>query len=147
MVHPYSNPYKKLQSDAHTNVILPVREHFCSPLLQFEAEDKDSTFTLIECPSTLPPSSPMLWVVVLIQKSRWYRPADLPSHERRDRYRNVCSAPHPISTNDDWLTAFRDRALTDPLIAGIAKGSEAYKLVGSYVTSPLRWCVPLAIVR
>ncbi|KAJ8587779.1 hypothetical protein M405DRAFT_694343, partial [Rhizopogon salebrosus TDB-379] len=28
-----------------------VREHFCSPLLQFEAEDKDSTFTLIECPS------------------------------------------------------------------------------------------------
>jgi hypothetical protein len=27
------------------------------------------------------------------------------------------------------------------LIAGIAKGSEAYKLVGSYVTSPLRWAV------
>ncbi|OJA18483.1 hypothetical protein AZE42_11460 [Rhizopogon vesiculosus] len=28
-----------------------VREHFCSPLLQFEEEDKGSTFTLIECPS------------------------------------------------------------------------------------------------
>jgi len=33
------------------------------------------------------------------------------------------------------------RALTDPLIAGIVKGSSAYKLVGSYVTSPLNWAV------
>jgi len=32
-------------------------------------------------------------------------------------------------------------ALTDPLIAGIVKGSTAYKLVGSYVTSPLNWAV------
>jgi len=32
-------------------------------------------------------------------------------------------------------------ALTDPLIAGIAKGSDAYKLVGSYVTTPLNWAV------
>ncbi|PAV16225.1 periplasmic binding -like II [Pyrrhoderma noxium] len=32
-------------------------------------------------------------------------------------------------------------ALTDPLIAGIAKGSSAYKLVGSYVTTPLNWAV------
>ncbi|KAI0719327.1 periplasmic binding protein-like II [Cerioporus squamosus] len=31
------------------------------------------------------------------------------------------------------------RALTDPLISGIAKGSKAYKLVGSYVTTPLNW--------
>lgn len=30
-------------------------------------------------------------------------------------------------------------ALTDALISGIAKGSKAYKLVGSYVTSPLNW--------
>jgi hypothetical protein len=30
-------------------------------------------------------------------------------------------------------------ALTDPLIAGIAKGSKAYKLVGSYVETPLNW--------
>ncbi|THH05863.1 hypothetical protein EW145_g4490 [Phellinidium pouzarii] len=32
-------------------------------------------------------------------------------------------------------------ALTDPLIAGIAKGSSAYKLVGSYVSTPLNWAV------
>ncbi|KAL1949528.1 hypothetical protein VTO73DRAFT_8409 [Trametes versicolor] len=32
-------------------------------------------------------------------------------------------------------------ALTDPLISGIAKGSTAYKLVGSYVTTPLNWAV------
>ncbi|KAF8526320.1 hypothetical protein BU17DRAFT_74200 [Hysterangium stoloniferum] len=32
-------------------------------------------------------------------------------------------------------------ALTDPLIAGISRGSEAYKLVGSYVTTPLNWAV------
>lgn len=41
----------------HNLTFIPVREHFCSPLLQFEAEDKDSTFTLIECPSA---SSPIL---------------------------------------------------------------------------------------
>ncbi|KAJ3541287.1 hypothetical protein NM688_g6109 [Phlebia brevispora] len=32
-------------------------------------------------------------------------------------------------------------ALTDPLISGIAKGSDAYKLVGSYVTTSLNWAV------
>lgn len=32
-------------------------------------------------------------------------------------------------------------ALTDPLIAGIARGSDVYKLVGSYVTTPLNWYV------
>jgi hypothetical protein len=32
-------------------------------------------------------------------------------------------------------------ALTDALIAGIAKGSQAYKLVGSYVETPLNWYV------
>lgn len=34
-------------------------------------------------------------------------------------------------------------ALTDPLLAGIANGTSegAYKLVGSYVTSPLNWAV------
>ncbi|KAG1737337.1 periplasmic binding protein-like II [Suillus lakei] len=78
-----------------------VREHFCSPLLQFEAEDKGSTFTLVECPSG---------TGQLISRL----------------------------TNDEIDIAI---ALTDPLIAGIAKGSEAYKLVGSYVTSPLRWAV------
>lgn len=32
-------------------------------------------------------------------------------------------------------------ALTDPLLAGIAKGSKTYRLVGSYVTTPLNWAV------
>lgn len=34
-------------------------------------------------------------------------------------------------------------ALTDPLLAGIAKGSSngAYKLVGSYLMTPLNWAV------
>ncbi|KAJ3739161.1 hypothetical protein DFH05DRAFT_527873 [Lentinula detonsa] len=32
-------------------------------------------------------------------------------------------------------------ALTDPLISGIANGSQAYKLIGSYVTTPLNWAV------
>ncbi|KAF9447657.1 periplasmic binding protein-like II [Macrolepiota fuliginosa MF-IS2] len=32
-------------------------------------------------------------------------------------------------------------ALTDPLITGIANGSKAYKLVGSYVSTPLNWAV------
>ncbi|KAL0573223.1 hypothetical protein V5O48_008743 [Marasmius crinis-equi] len=32
-------------------------------------------------------------------------------------------------------------ALTDPLISGIANGSKSYKLVGSYVTTPLNWAV------
>ncbi|OSX57786.1 hypothetical protein POSPLADRAFT_1076248 [Postia placenta MAD-698-R-SB12] len=41
-------------------------------------------------------------------------------------------------TNDEIDVAV---ALTDPLISGIAKGSEHYKLVGSYVTTPLNWAV------
>ncbi|EKM58327.1 uncharacterized protein PHACADRAFT_207160 [Phanerochaete carnosa HHB-10118-sp] len=41
-------------------------------------------------------------------------------------------------TNDEIDVAI---ALTDPLISGIAKGSEAYKLVGSYVSTPLNWAV------
>ncbi|KJA26243.1 hypothetical protein HYPSUDRAFT_213291 [Hypholoma sublateritium FD-334 SS-4] len=32
-------------------------------------------------------------------------------------------------------------ALTDPLISGIANGSTAYKLVGSFVSTPLNWAV------
>ncbi|KDQ08697.1 hypothetical protein BOTBODRAFT_37693 [Botryobasidium botryosum FD-172 SS1] len=32
-------------------------------------------------------------------------------------------------------------ALTDALITGIARGSTAYKLVGSYVSTPLNWAV------
>ncbi|KAH8976785.1 hypothetical protein EDB86DRAFT_3094478 [Lactarius hatsudake] len=39
-------------------------------------------------------------------------------------------------TNDEIDVAI---ALTDPLISGIANGSKAYKLVGSYVNTPLDW--------
>lgn len=78
-----------------------VREHFCSPLLQYEAEDKGKTFTLVECPSG---------TGQLIARL----------------------------TNDEIDVAI---ALTDALIAGIVKGSQAYKLVGSYVNSPLKWAV------
>ncbi|KAH9940960.1 periplasmic binding protein-like II [Amylocystis lapponica] len=41
-------------------------------------------------------------------------------------------------TNDEIDVAI---ALTDPLISGIAKGSEHYKLVGSFVSTPLNWAV------
>ncbi|KAL0954919.1 hypothetical protein HGRIS_003851 [Hohenbuehelia grisea] len=41
-------------------------------------------------------------------------------------------------TNDEIDVAI---ALTDPLISGIAKGSQAYKLVGSFVSTPLNWAV------
>jgi hypothetical protein len=33
------------------------------------------------------------------------------------------------------------KALTDALIAGLANGQTAYKLVGRYISSPLRWYV------
>jgi len=36
-------------------------------------------------------------------------------------------------------------ALTDPLISGIANGSTAYRLIGSYVTTPLNWAVATGI--
>ncbi|KAG1823931.1 uncharacterized protein BJ212DRAFT_1444820 [Suillus subaureus] len=83
-----------------------VREHFCSPLLQFEAEDKARHLLSSSAPQTS----------------------------------NTGGTGQLISrlTRDEIDIAI---ALTDPLIAGIAKGSEAYKLVGSYVTSPLRWAV------
>jgi len=45
-------------------------------------------------------------------------------------------------TNDEIDVAI---ALTDPLISGIAKGSQAYKLVGSFVTTPLNWAVSTGI--
>ncbi|KAJ3515487.1 hypothetical protein NLJ89_g1719 [Agrocybe chaxingu] len=41
-------------------------------------------------------------------------------------------------TNDEIDVAL---ALTDPLISGIANGSKAYKLVGSFVSTPLNWAV------
>ncbi|KAF5382178.1 hypothetical protein D9615_004409 [Tricholomella constricta] len=41
-------------------------------------------------------------------------------------------------TNDEIDVAI---ALTDALISGIANGSKAYKLVGSFVSTPLNWAV------
>ncbi|KAF8206285.1 hypothetical protein K438DRAFT_2088772 [Mycena galopus ATCC 62051] len=77
-----------------------VREHFSTPLLQFQDADQDKTFSLIECPSG---------TGQLISRL----------------------------TKDEIDVAI---ALTDPLISGIANGSTAYKLVGSYVSTPLNWC-------
>jgi hypothetical protein len=73
---------------------------------------------------------------------RWDGPTDLPSDQRRDRRCNVRPSVLRDSVPGSDLAPIRyDSALTDPLIAGIAKGSKAYKLVGSYVTSPLKWHV------
>lgn len=49
----------------------------------------------------------------------------------------LCAAHYlaHLSAESDAKT----RALTDPLISGIANGSTAYKLVGSYVSTPLNW--------
>jgi len=41
----------------------------------------------------------------------------------------------------DVVTQPKRSALTDALISGIANGSTAYKLVGSYVSTPLNWAV------
>ncbi|KAJ7761903.1 periplasmic binding protein-like II [Mycena maculata] len=78
-----------------------VREHFSTPLLQFQDADQDKTFTLVECPSG---------TGQLISRL----------------------------TKDEIDVAI---ALTDPLISGIANGSTAYKLCGSYVSTPLNWAV------
>ncbi|KAJ7455333.1 hypothetical protein B0H11DRAFT_2067698 [Mycena galericulata] len=78
-----------------------VREHFSTPLLQFQDADQNRTFTLVECPSG---------TGQLISRL----------------------------TKDEIDVAI---ALTDPLISGIANGSTAYKLCGSYVSTPLNWAV------
>ncbi|KAJ7126868.1 periplasmic binding protein-like II [Mycena epipterygia] len=78
-----------------------VREHFSTPLLQFQDADQNQTFTLVECPSG---------TGQLISRL----------------------------TKDEIDVAI---ALTDPLISGIANGSTAYKLCGSYVSTPLNWAV------
>ncbi|KAJ7903411.1 periplasmic binding protein-like II [Mycena olivaceomarginata] len=50
---------------------------------------------------------------------------------------SLVECPTHLSAESDAKT----RALTDPLISGIANGSTAYKLVGSYVSTPLNWAV------
>ena len=37
------------------------------------------------------------------------------------------------------IVLFNISALTDALIAGIADGADFYRLVGSYVITPLNW--------
>lgn len=44
-----------------------------------------------------------------------------------------------IPQSDAILT--QDPALTDALIAGIANGQTSYKIVGRYISTPLRWFV------
>lgn len=39
------------------------------------------------------------------------------------------------------LTDLAFLALTDALIAGIANGQTSYKIVGRYISTPLRWSV------
>ncbi|KAM6504332.1 periplasmic binding protein-like II [Amanita muscaria] len=78
-----------------------VREHFSSPLLQYNEDDKGQTFTLVECPGG---------TGQLISR---------------------------LEGGEIDIAV----ALTDALISGIAKGSKAYKLVGSYVSTPLNWAV------
>lgn len=56
-----------------------------------------------------------------------------------------CKSVELSDNRNEWMDGtlnhyHDDSALTDPLISGIAKGSEAYKLVGSYVSTPLNWC-------
>ena len=46
-----------------------------------------------------------------------------------------CKLRQLLPYNSYYITS----ALTDPLISGIANGSTAYKLVGTYVVSPLKW--------
>ena len=41
--------------------------------------------------------------------------------------------------NSRALNATRRSALTDSLIAGLANGQTSYKLVGRYISTPLRW--------
>jgi ABC-type nitrate/sulfonate/bicarbonate transport system substrate-binding protein len=59
----------------------------------------------------------------------------------------VSESPEPVGGTGQVIARFNNNeidiaiALTDPLLAGIAKGSTSYRLVGSYVTSPLRWAV------
>ncbi|KAI0035401.1 periplasmic binding protein-like II [Vararia minispora EC-137] len=89
-----------------------VREHFSSPLLQYAHDDQEKTFRLVECPGG---------TGQLISR--------LTSNEI-----DVAMQVYHIF---DLLL----RALTDPLISGIANGSQSYRLVGSYVSTPLNWAV------
>ena len=57
------------------------------------------------------------------------------------RSTSQCAFTAPSSPLDSRPHSTAPSALTDALITGIAKGSQAYKLVGSYVSTPLNWYV------
>ena len=90
------------------------REHFLSPLLQLAAKDNGATFELVECPGGTGEMQVKL----------------------REGQIDVCIGP---SIFCPAVNADKGSALTDALIAGIANGQKAYKLVGRYISSPLRW--------
>ncbi|KAG8978232.1 hypothetical protein FRB90_008545, partial [Tulasnella sp. 427] len=94
-----------------------VREHFASPLLQYAEEDGGKTFTLVSCPGGTGQIIRAL----------------------EDNEVDVVMYINSMVDKAHQLTLLC-RALTDGLIAGIAKG-KPYKLVGSYVSTPLNWAI------
>ena len=111
-----------------------VREHFSSPLLQFSDKDSGQTFTLVECPS----GSSEFEIWILSQATLCIGgTGQLISRIANDEIDVAMWVTWCLGNWIWYLFAFR--ALTDPLIAGIANGSKAYKLVGSYVSTPLNW--------
>jgi len=116
-----------------------VREHFSSPLLQLA--EKDETIELVECPSTLHScfqsfTSPIPFV------SPFPRPAPFASFSRASA--NKRSSPGGTGQVMSRIKSSEIDvaiALTESLLAGIAKKTAEFKLVGTYVTSPLQWAV------
>ena len=95
------------------------REHFLSPLLQFAEKDNGHTFELVECPGG--------------------------TGEMQVKLKNgeidLCIGMSTFAILLWSLGLSLRTALTDALIAGLANGQTSYKLIGRYISSPLRWCV------
>jgi hypothetical protein len=100
-----------------------VREHFSSPLLQLA--EKDQSIELVECPSKFP----FFW--------HSSRPVKADLSLRRDLSGGTGQVMSRIKANEIDVAI----ALTESLLAGIAKKTAEFKLVGTYVTSPLQWAV------
>ena len=115
----------------------PVREHFASPLLQFADDDKGQTFILVEHPGMPLPSCVSLLYICFIGGTGSLISALQNNQVDVVMYVLFISFLHVPCIERAVLWHFS--ALTDPLIAGIARGSDAYKLVGSYVATPLNW--------
>jgi hypothetical protein len=54
---------------------------------------------------------------------------------------DVCIGESSPERCSGLLTDLAFLALTDALIAGIANGQTSYKIVGRYISTPLRWSV------